>query len=82
MIQSFLLFKTILVLVIFTVTLLVAAYSTYAERKVAAFLQEGAEPQELDEPVARLRIDVVALRDALQPDGQLIGHVGSVQFSG
>jgi len=44
MIQSCLLFKTILVLVIFTVTLLVAAYSTYAERKVAAFLQDRIGP--------------------------------------
>jgi NADH-quinone oxidoreductase subunit H len=42
--ESFFLFKTIFVLVIFTITLAVAAYSTYAERKVAAFLQDRLGP--------------------------------------
>ncbi len=42
--MSFLLYKLILVVVIFTITLLVAAYSTYAERKVAAFLQDRIGP--------------------------------------
>ncbi|MBS1682908.1 MAG: NADH-quinone oxidoreductase subunit NuoH [Bacteroidetes bacterium] len=37
-------YKGILVLIIFTVTLAVAAYSTYAERKVAAFLQDRIGP--------------------------------------
>lgn len=41
---SFLIFKAILVLVIFTITLTVAAYSTYGERKVAAFLQDRIGP--------------------------------------
>jgi NADH-quinone oxidoreductase subunit H len=41
---AFLTYKTILVLVIFTITLAVAAYSTYAERKVAAFLQDRIGP--------------------------------------
>jgi NADH-quinone oxidoreductase subunit H len=41
---AFLTYKTILVLVIFTITLAVAAYSTYAERKVAAFLQDRVGP--------------------------------------
>src|SRR5215204_3073401 len=41
---TFLLYKIILVVVIFTITLLVAAYSTYAERKVAAFLQDRIGP--------------------------------------
>src|SRR5712675_3224643 len=41
---AFLTYKTILVLVIFTITLAVAAYSTYAERKVAAFLQDRLGP--------------------------------------
>lgn len=36
--------KSILVLVVFAVTLLVAMYSTYAERKVAAFLQDRLGP--------------------------------------
>ena len=41
---TFLLYKLILVVVIFTITLLVAAYSTYMERKVAAFLQDRVGP--------------------------------------
>lgn len=41
---SFLIYKLILVGVIFTITLLIAAYSTYAERKVAAFLQDRIGP--------------------------------------
>ena len=44
MTESFFLFKTILVLVIFAITLAIAAYSTYAERKVAAFLQDRIGP--------------------------------------
>lgn len=44
MIESFFIYKTILVLVIFTITLAIAAYSTYAERKVAAFLQDRLGP--------------------------------------
>ena len=41
---SFLIYKLVLVGGIFTITLLVAAYSTYAERKVAAFLQDRIGP--------------------------------------
>jgi len=41
---AFLSYKMILVLVVFTITLAVAAYSTYAERKVAAFLQDRIGP--------------------------------------
>lgn len=41
---SFLLYKLILVGVIFALTLFVAAYSTYAERKVAAFMQDRIGP--------------------------------------
>src|ERR1044071_1478267 len=37
-------FKLILVFAIFGITLLVAMYSTYAERKVAAFLQDRVGP--------------------------------------
>jgi NADH-quinone oxidoreductase subunit H len=37
-------FKLILVTVIFTVTLVVAMYSTYLERKVAAFIQDRVGP--------------------------------------
>lgn len=36
--------KTILVLIIFTISLAIAAYSTYGERKVAAFLQDRIGP--------------------------------------
>ncbi len=39
-----LLYKTIYILVIFGVTLLIATYSTYAERKVAAFIQDRVGP--------------------------------------
>ena len=42
--MSFLIYKLILVGAVFTITLLVAAYSTYAERKVAAFLQDRIGP--------------------------------------
>ena len=42
--MSALLFKGILIGVIFTITLIIAAYSTYAERKVAAFLQDRIGP--------------------------------------
>lgn len=44
MIESFYLYKFILVGGIFTITLAIAAYSTYAERKVAAFLQDRVGP--------------------------------------
>ncbi|WP_266362869.1 NADH-quinone oxidoreductase subunit NuoH [Tellurirhabdus rosea] len=39
-----LIIKTIIILVIFGVTLVIAMYSTYAERKVAAFLQDRLGP--------------------------------------
>jgi NADH-quinone oxidoreductase subunit H len=41
---SFLIYKLILVLVIFGISLLIAMYSTYAERKVAAFMQDRIGP--------------------------------------
>ncbi len=41
---AFLTYKLILIIVIFTITLAIAAYSTYAERKVAAFLQDRIGP--------------------------------------
>src|ERR1700741_4918130 len=41
---SFVIYKLILVVAIFTITLVVAMYSTYAERKVAAFLQDRVGP--------------------------------------
>ena len=42
--MSFFIYKLILAAVIFGITLFVAAYSTYAERKVAAFLQDRLGP--------------------------------------
>lgn len=42
--ESIFLYKFILVGGIFTITLAIAAYSTYAERKVAAFLQDRVGP--------------------------------------
>lgn len=44
MLSTFLLVKITMVLVLFMVTLGIAAYSTYAERKVAAFLQDRLGP--------------------------------------
>lgn len=41
---AFLIYKSILVVAVFGVSLLVAMYSTYAERKVAAFLQDRLGP--------------------------------------
>jgi NADH-quinone oxidoreductase subunit H len=41
---SFLIYKAVLVGAIFAITLFIAAYSTYAERKVAAFLQDRIGP--------------------------------------
>ncbi len=42
--SALLLDKTILILILFGVTLFIAMYSTYAERKVAAFLQDRIGP--------------------------------------
>ena len=42
--SAFLIYKSILVLVVFTITLVTAMYSTYAERKVAAFMQDRIGP--------------------------------------
>jgi len=44
MVTGFLVFKLILVLVVFLVSLVVAMYSTYGERKFAAFLQDRIGP--------------------------------------
>jgi NADH-quinone oxidoreductase subunit H len=42
--STFLIYKGILVLAVFGITLLIAMYSTYMERKVAAFLQDRVGP--------------------------------------
>ncbi|HEY8936244.1 MAG TPA: NADH-quinone oxidoreductase subunit NuoH [Cyclobacteriaceae bacterium] len=42
--MSFLLYKLLLVVVMFTITLVVAMYATYGERKIAAFLQDRLGP--------------------------------------
>lgn len=41
---SYLIYKLILALVVFGITLFIAMYSTYAERKIAAFLQDRLGP--------------------------------------
>ena len=40
----FLLDKSVIAFVAFAITLLIATYSTYAERKIAAFLQDRVGP--------------------------------------
>jgi NADH-quinone oxidoreductase subunit H len=42
--MEFLIYKALLVLAVFVVTLVIAMYSTYAERKVAAFIQDRIGP--------------------------------------
>lgn len=42
--EALLIEKTIIVVVVFVVTLAIAAYSTYGERKIAAFLQDRLGP--------------------------------------
>src|ERR1051326_8317781 len=42
--MSFIIYKAILVLIVFGISLFVAMYSTYAERKIAAFLQDRLGP--------------------------------------
>jgi NADH-quinone oxidoreductase subunit H len=44
MLPGYLIYKVLLIVVIFSVTLVIAMYSTYAERKVAAFLQDRIGP--------------------------------------
>jgi NADH-quinone oxidoreductase subunit H len=44
MVTSYLLYKILIVFVVFLVSLGIAAYSTYAERKFAAFLQDRVGP--------------------------------------
>jgi len=39
-----LLIKIIIIVAVFSISLLIAMYSTYAERKVAAFLQDRLGP--------------------------------------
>ena len=42
--EVFIIYKIILVIVVFAISLGVAAYSTYGERKVAAFMQDRIGP--------------------------------------
>jgi len=42
--MSLIIYKSILVLIVFGITLFIAMYSTYAERKIAAFLQDRLGP--------------------------------------
>ena len=42
--QNYLIYKSVLVLCVFGITLFIAMYSTYAERKIAAFLQDRLGP--------------------------------------
>ena len=42
--ESMFLWKSLIILVIFAITLGIAAYSTWAERKVAAYIQDRRGP--------------------------------------
>lgn len=44
MTSEYLIYKSLLVVIVFVITLVVAMYSTYAERKIAAFLQDRIGP--------------------------------------
>src|ERR1700734_3392031 len=44
MTTAFIIYKVVLVVIVFAVSLLIAMYSTYAERKVAAFMQDRIGP--------------------------------------
>jgi NADH-quinone oxidoreductase subunit H len=44
MISTYIIFKIVLVVAVFAISLGIAAYSTYAERKIAAFLQDRVGP--------------------------------------
>jgi NADH-quinone oxidoreductase subunit H len=44
MTSEYLIYKSLLVVLVFVITLVVAMYSTYAERKIAAFLQDRIGP--------------------------------------
>src|SRR6187549_93083 len=44
MLTSFLIYKAMLIVAVFSASLLIAMYSTYAERKVASFLQDRIGP--------------------------------------
>ncbi|MCC6251783.1 MAG: NADH-quinone oxidoreductase subunit NuoH [Bacteroidia bacterium] len=57
MVSGFIIYKAIMVVVVFLIGLGIAAYSTYAERKVAAFIQDrigpnNAGPYGLLQPIA------------------------------
>ena len=65
--------KMILIVVLFTITLGVAAYSTYGERKIAAFMQDriGPDRAPLGQPRGGRRLCEPFAGDAGQSRGCL-----------
>ena len=70
--MTLLLFKVILILAVFAISLFMAAYSTYAERKVAAFMQDRLAKMG-SERTFKVRIGIHSGVEALEVAGHQVG---------